>query len=37
LKNRIRKCWVDSTGSGQGPVASSCEEDNAFTDSTKSG
>jgi hypothetical protein len=31
LENRVGRCGLDSSGSGQGPVASSCEHGNERT------
>jgi hypothetical protein len=33
----VGRCGLDSSGSGQGPVASSCEHDNELSGSIKGG
>jgi hypothetical protein len=35
--NMVGRCRLDSSGSGQGPVAGSCEHDNEPSDSIKGG
>jgi hypothetical protein len=35
--NRVQRCGLDSSGSGYGPVAGSCEHGNEHSGSTKGG
>jgi hypothetical protein len=37
LGNRVRRCGLDSSGLGQGPVAGSCEDGNEPSGSIKDG